>query len=283
MERLFGFGHTILSDLPIPGALPCGDDGQVCAPVLSVDLTEARDCPQDEIYRRDGDALLFAPPGVGLYRCRATGIKVTPQPGSDHAELSALLIATALPAVQWLQRNFMAHAAGIVLPGSASAIAITGNSGSGKSTAAAALLARGARLLGDDSLRIAPVRGDWMASGLPGGLYLPDGDRPYRCFAPVPVSRAVAEARLGAIFVLGQRQAAASIRRVDGVAALAQVLAMQHRPRVPTILGQRHGTLQLAAGIARSLPVFVWERRSGAIALEQQELDMLQVCCGEER
>ena len=279
-HKLFGFGHAITSDLPLAGALTESAERSCTAEPLSIVLKPPQLLTTDEIYRRDGDALWFSPPGVGQFCCRRRSIEVSPDPLGDPQALTELLIATALPAVQWLRGHFVLHAAGLVLPDRSSAIAICGASGSGKSTVAAALLERGAKLVGDDTLRLTNQQSVWCAAGLPGGLFRSVANTPERRFDAVDRACAVPEAQLGAIVVLGERSAEPSLVALDGVAALGQLLAMQHRPRVPAILGRHAEVLQMAAGIIRFLPVFAWQRRSDSAGLDDSEFDMLQQCCG---
>ena len=282
MMQLLGFGHSINSDLPIPGSLTWDAGGRDRAPPLSITLAPEQHCAVDTIYRRANDALLFTPPGVGQFWCRPDRIDVVPDPDGDREMLTALLIATALPATQWMRGHFMLHGSALVLPDRTGAIAVSGVSGSGKSTVAAALLARQASLVADDSLRIVNDGGSWRAAGLPGGLFVTDAGPTRRRFEPIAIDRAVAETRLDAIFVLGKRDISPTIQRLDGTDAIKLLLAMQHRPRIPACWGLRAEVLKLAAGIARSLPVFLWQRRNGGIALEQTEWDMLQRSCGDE-
>lgn len=281
MVDLFGFGHEITSDLPIPGTLPDCDRLSEPAPQLSIVLAPPARIPSSPIYRIDSDALMFNPPGVGQYRCLSDRIEVTPETGGDGQALVDLLIATALPAVQWLRGHFVLHAAGVVLPGSSAVIAICGLSGSGKSTLAAALLLRGASLLGDDSLRLASTPAGWTAAGLPGGLFEISPAGGERSFRPAGPGRMVGEARLDAIFVLGERGSEFAIERFDRISAVGQLLAMRHRPRIPALVGRSAQVLEQATGLATALPLFGWQRVTGEAALGDQEFAMLLQCCGQ--
>jgi hypothetical protein len=201
-----------------------------------------------------------------------------PQPGCDFIALSELLVSTALPAVQWLRGHIMLHAAGVVLPGRSGAIAISGISGSGKSTLAAELLARGASLLADDSMRIIREAGGWQAAGLSGGLFQEGGQTIRRRFDPVTADRSMRTSKLEAIFVLGERVASPTLRRLDGPDAVRQLLAMQHRPAIPALLGLRGEVLQRIAEMARSLPVFLWQRCTEEMVLGEAEWELLLGC-----
>jgi len=280
MALLSGFAQPIESDLPIPGALARFDRCDLAAQPLSVRLTASGSDDREDLYRRDGEALIFSPPGVGQYRCLPDRIDVAPNSACDNDELTALLIATALPATQWMQGSFVLHASAVVLPGRSGAIAIAGVSGSGKSTVAAAMLSRGANLLADDSLRIMRHADGWRAAGLPGGLFVNKANGMGRRFEPVGPDRAVHDAGLDAILVLGKGEAT-KIERLERPDAVGRLLAMQHRPRIPAFLELRREVLNLAAEMARSVPVFHWQRHDAGLALEQQEWNMILECCGE--
>lgn len=278
MADLFGFGHPIVSDMPVTGALSGAGLASAAALPLSITLAPPQpgtDCP---LYCRDGGALVFTAPGIGQYRCQPGSITVIPEPACNRSDLSNLLIATALPAMQWLRGHFMLHAAAVVLPGRSGAIALCGVSTSGKSTSAAALLERGASLLADDSLRLARHGDEWRGAGLPGGLFQTSPAAHERHFMPVPADRAVAEAPLDAIVVLGARLPAPVIRRLDAVEAAGQLLAQQHRPRIPAFLGQRGAVLQMVSEIVRAVPVFVWHRGDDGAGIGPDEWQMLLHC-----
>lgn len=276
MNHLFGFGHPIVSDLQVPGALARTDCDDARAVALEIVLRPEHRPGGDPLYCLDKDALLFSPAGVGQYRCHTDRIEVTPEPGFDPARLSDLLISTAIPAVQWMRGHFVLHATALVFTGRNNAIAICGISGSGKSTVAAQLIARGANLLADDSLRLSCDASIWHAAGLPGGYFLSTRGGTERRFVTVDAKRSATEAGIDAIFVLGSRAAHPSFRRLDGPQAVMQLLAMQHRPAFPALLGLRSGMVHLAAQVAGALPVYAWQRGSAGPELDSAEWAMLQ-------
>src|SRR5277367_2748993 len=173
MRRLFGFGQVIASAIPIPGAAHLSDRSEA-SPSLSIlrDDSEGMESEAAAGFSRDGDALRLTVPGVATYRCRARAITVAPCPSAAPTDLSELLVASALPAALWMQGRLVLHAAAVCRRAGGPALGLMGRSGSGKSTLAAAFVARGARLLADDSVAILPGPSGLTASGLPGGLFL---------------------------------------------------------------------------------------------------------------
>lgn len=261
MLQGYGFGQLIASDRPIRG-LSTIVEPTPAVPSIVVTSRPARGVSGDAeppLWSRLDDALDFSPAGVGAYRCTTETIMVTPAPAADPDSVDALLIATALPAVVWLQGHFLLHAAAIVPAGGDRALAITGVSGSGKSWLAAAFLARDARLVADDSLAVRCDGDECVGSGLAGGYHLALGHAEPRRFHGVPVRSGCVSARLGAIIVLAD-DAPSGGGRLAGVDAIAALLRHRHRPSVPRCIGREPQTLIDAAQIARFTPVFPWRR-----------------------
>lgn len=251
---VLGWGLRIASAVPVPGAVPWPFPPTETDVTITVGEPVALP-PWPFPYRHAGEELDFAPPGVGRYRISRSSIRIEPHPQADMATISALLIATAMPALLWSRGQFMLHAAGVILAPNERCIAIAGPSGAGKSTLARWLLERGARLVGDDTLAIARSGDTAMCSGLPGGVFR---DAPHgRQFEPLPealVEQAQAT-RLGAIVVLAPGQPLA-IRRLAGIDAFAAIMRNRHRPRVPTVLGCQQAQLTMAAALCRAIPVY---------------------------
>ena len=109
---------------------------------------------------------------MGRYCCRRDSIEITAEQGSDPEMVTALLIATALPAALWLRGGTMLHAAGVVAPSGQSGLAIAGPSGIGKSALTAELLADSGSLLADDSICLTRRDDRIEGSGLPSGYHL---------------------------------------------------------------------------------------------------------------
>lgn len=260
--RLYGYGQVLDSDRAIDGAIPA--DSTDAPGIVIRHHPPAAAAPADT-YVAGGDGMIFTSPLAGAYRCRPDAIAVTPHLHADPAEVAAMLIATALPAALWLQGRYVLHAAAVRLPGRAAAIAIAGPSGIGKSTLAAALVARGAALLADDSVALDD---DGLASGLPGGLFEPDGAAGRR-FVGVPAPRRAAPARLAALLVLSRGEG--EWTRLDRLAAVRELLVQRHRPRVPDVLGRQREILSRSTLLSALFPVYAVPRRAGAVALEERE------------
>ncbi len=264
---LHGFGLTMASDLPIPGAVAAGSGA---APDLTIARTADAESAS-ELWQKQGDALVYAPAGAGTFRCTSNRIDVHLRADADPSLAAELLVANALPAVLWQRGRFVLHAAAVVLPGMARAIALAGASGSGKSSLARALVANGARLVGDDSIAL----DGGVASGLSGGTFgAIQADRT-REFQAVSPDHQALSAPLAAIVVLGAPGAASEPARADSARAVELVLAQRHRQGIATLLGRRREAFEAAVAIARAVPVLTWTRRAGAMDLEADEIDAL--------
>lgn len=257
-----GFDRMIESAPPVIGTIARtpGYGTRHGAPIRIVRLPIACDthaaAPR---WSFDGTALTFDAPGVARYRCTPNAIApLPPAPDTPSDMVEALLVATALPASLWLDGAFMLHASAVVPAGETVALVIAGRSGSGKSRLAAALLARGARLVADDSVAI---RGD-RCSGLAGGYHL---GAPGEARAFHPVAHGCASARLGAILVLDDIAAPV---RVRGVEAVAMLLAHRHRANAARHAGLEPRALADAARLARDVAICRWPRNDADALLD---------------
>lgn len=264
-RRLTGFGLTIDSDRPIAGS--CADvRGAAQGADLVIDTMPPQRPDPDEraLYRWDGDTLTFAPPGVGRFHCRPDRIVIVAEHDAEDDMVSGLLIATALPAVLWMRRDAVLHAAAVVSP-DGFALALAGVSGIGKSTVTRQLLAAGAGLLADDTIRLSGSGGRVDASGLPGGYHFAPPDGPTRLFHPIAAPQRVPCAALGAVAILSRCDAGAQMVHVTGTKALARLIDNQHRPAIPAVLGCRGDALAHLARLAEQCAVYEWRRSARTI------------------
>jgi hypothetical protein len=148
------------------------------------------------------------------------------------------------------------HAAAVSNGNGAPAVGILGPSGAGKSTFAANLVARGARLLADDSIAIVTDPSGPTASGLPGGLFLRATSGGAREFRPLESSQTIDAARLGAFILLDGAATGANVTRLSAVRANEGLLAHLHRPRAPNLMNMQAKVLRDCAKLAQSIPVY---------------------------
>jgi hypothetical protein len=261
--RVTGFGLVIGSALAIPGATPIGPAPSDLDVRVTLAPTAPEPAPAEPLYRLEDDTLIFAAPEA-VYRCRRDEVAISPRPDVDLDAVIGLLIATALPAVLWLRGGFVLHAAAVVRP-SGGALAIMGPSGAGKSTVATQLIADGAMLLADDSLMLELAGGAVMGSGLSGGYHLADAPGAARAFHTLPPGRTTDWAPLRAALVLSRTDGPPGIARLGPIDALQQLLAGQHRPRIPVLLGRRAEVLDFCVQLARQTPVYSWRRNGPRI------------------
>ncbi len=266
-----GFDRIIDADLPIEGTRTApepldGNEDETIRICWGRAIPGPTNAPP--IWSLAEDGLHFAAPGVAEYRCTATRIDVTPIEGAPQDMIEALLIATALPAVLWLQGDFMIHAAAVIPHDrTEGALVIAGPSGSGKSRLAAAFMARGALLVADDSVAVRQTGSEDVSrqgcAGLSGGYHLwiqgREGGEGTRTFHPVADARARRTARLAAVVVLddGSR---ASRTRLSAVEAIEVLLANRHRANAPRHCGLEPRSLHDAVRLAQRIPVYRWPR-----------------------
>lgn len=270
-----GFDRLIRSDRPIRGVLtrpaeiPANVPWDAPADGIVVRWHPAAVESEAPYWSGDAHALCFAVPGIARYRCTRGSISVTPQPDADPAMVDALLIATAFPALLWIGGAFVLHASAVAVRAGKNtesrALAIAGETGSGKSRLAAALIAQGGALVADDSVAI-QWRGDCaIGSGLAQGFHLGAPgveDRPFH-----PVSRAARSAPLAAVVILGDHHRAGPL---DLPEAAGLLLAYRHRASIPRYLGIESRVLADAVRLARTVPVYRWRREDADQLLNER-------------
>ena len=276
------FGLMFDSEYELPGALPVTrvhgvDGGSADVAILrrSIPTSQWRD--RRGLFALLGEALVVSLPGCGNFLCdRGDAILVDPVSGANDDEIGRALCAFALPALLWIRGEVLLHAGAAVLPATDKAIVIAGHIGSGKSTILQELVRLGAQVLADDVVCLSRQS---QVSGLPAILNpRRDGsacDR--RHCVVVPVAQRCGSAVLGAIYTLSivrstERATIASLLPEQCVQAL---LEHRYRPRVPRILGLARNVLPHLGCIARSVPMYEWQRCEGRLALQDSEFSAL--------
>lgn len=253
------YGLNMLSPFALPGA--------GAATSLTVDLTIAEGpavLPDTAIprgpYRQLGGQIELTIPDAGRFLLAAPGrLEVAPKPGVDPEVLAAFLVASGLPMLLWQRGGILLHASGIELGGKA--IAIAGPSGVGKSTLARALLERGGRLIGDDTLWLANAEAPALAAGLNGGQFLRSGNEIR--FNSLPPDRQAKATELRAVVVLS-REPAAPVR-LGPVEAVQALLRQRHRPAIATMQGRDRAGLEHCTRLAATVPIFQLGLAEGSI------------------
>lgn len=154
MLQYFAYGLGIHSNLALPEFIP-----QNTACDVTVTLQPPGPAPETwpemrQYLKISPQETIVAIRDIGLFHIReGREIFVTPFPESDE-RLIQLCIAGSIMATLLYQRGFplLLHASAIALNNQV--VCILGNSGDGKSSTAAALLARGHRIISDDVVPI---------------------------------------------------------------------------------------------------------------------------------
>lgn len=255
MGPRIGFGRIIATDRPIRGTLDAPANAVLD---LVVRWRPAMTVPSEDmpIWSGDRRTLSFTPRGIGNYQCAPGSIVITPFAGVADDDVEALLIATALPAVLWLDGAFVLHAACVVPYGASGALAIAGASGSGKSRLAAAFLARGGALVADDSIAFRRSGDRAVGTGLAGGYHKGAPAQTAREFHTLPKGSTFPSAKVSAIVVLDDHT-----QRLSGVDSVAALLANRHRASVPWRCGLEAKVLADAAWLARTVPIYKWDSK----------------------
>lgn len=241
MPDYLAYGIHLKSELALPELTgPIGETAGVPAVVRRA-----------RIDGRPADArpggVRFAPlgGGTGLYWSRigvivirdGTEILVDPDPGADEAALQPFLLGPALGVLLHQRGRLILHASAVRMRGGA--VAFAGSSGSGKSTTAAALHARGLDLVTDDLLVLDPdAAGDVAVyPGFPllrlwpeatkvtvgEGAHVPPGSVPAKVAWPARPAVTDAPLPLACLYVLSP-DVRTAVEKLPGQTALLEVL-----------------------------------------------------------
>ncbi len=273
-----GYKLFIRSEIAVPGACPVDESAMLpLVPDIEIAIGRAQS-PSDAavlgLFARSGDSIFFDVPNVARFLCRAgKHVAIEPWDGASEQDIASCLVATALPVLLWMRpREVVLHGAGVMLPDKRGAIAVCGVSGSGKSTVLRALLERGVRIIGDDTLRVTFGGVLPEISGLPARYCWDEKPGRRRVGHPVPPSLSMANAPLATIFVLELPRPSSgfSMRRLTAANALQAVMKQRHRPRVPRLVKREDADLPLMVELAR-LKIWSWHRGENQLSLSDEE------------
>jgi hypothetical protein len=179
------FDAVLASDWPLP-ELPPAAPGDACA-AIAVEPAAApvddRDVAWFHEWRlADEEPWLVARLPAGGYLVRVpdladflieaaeTRVRFVRRPNATDDTLRHVLVDFILPLVMTHRGELVLHASGAALPGGA--VLLIARSGLGKSTIAAALAARGARIVADDAIALREEGDGLVAIGAYAGLRL---------------------------------------------------------------------------------------------------------------
>jgi hypothetical protein len=255
VESLHPFG------LPAPEAAPVAtlrvtrNGDPVAVPARPPDATEE----ELAVWWTDGGLALADAAGVTASVTRNMATIDATGSAARAAALVEYVVAGVLTNLLARHQRYVLHAALVV--GRRGAVAITGTTGAGKSTAALAAIAAGLDVRGDDMAIVHGSSGAYTVTALPQLLHLPgdlgplpEGAEPFsgdpRQRWTLPVDAAPPVPLLGTV-LLAHSPGAASLEPATGPDVVAAVLAAFSSWRDP---GLRPAVFDLAVDLAR-LPV----------------------------
>ena len=228
------------------------------------------DCPTEGCMV-DGQALRFAVEGVGSWQIEGGHtIQLYPHTDAQPPELRLYTLGSAWAALGYMRGAAMWHASAIARGGHG--VLLCGESGQGKSTLAAALVARGANLVSDDLARVEPggagrvypsatriklwsqaiAQLGWDSRKVQRDWYREDK---FQCEAPRALGKCP-PVKLAAIVSL-EEGATVRLTRLEGTEALETVLRQtMFRPEMIDALGAWGEQGAMAARIVSQCPVY---------------------------
>ena len=230
-----------------------------------------------------GRVLLYAPACVGRFLVE-NGTQVTLQRAPDAQEdVLAVQFLDAAMAMVLMQRGYVVlHANAAVTP--TGAVAISGESGAGKTTALSALLARGCTMLTDDITALRK-RVDGVVEVIPGMPHLhmcaDAADnlghdltglpvypwRRMKSVVPTGIHMAEAAAPLRAIYILNVHDGdELKVQRMQGTEKFAKIVQCLYGP---LLVGQQPMHFPLLSAIAQQADVFILHRPASRWAVDE--------------
>jgi hypothetical protein len=271
-------GLHVISEIALSGVALCRDDPDR-SDVVKIRQLRVPDALRTPIAtypdgQWNGEELLIVIPGVARYLVSVDRIDVEPAEGAGMNEVCAFLLGTVFGALCHLRGIYPLHASTIEL--GRRCIAFTGDSGAGKSTMAAMLIARGHRLVTDDVTYIRRTDAGkvqiWPGtnrlrlwdSAMEGLRYAKQGvERERRGFDKflVPVSHPVDADRPLRLHSIYQLESAASdeqiaIEQLRGAAAVEILLQNTFRLYIAEDTGRKGQVFAACTDVAREVPIF---------------------------
>ena len=251
----------------VPFAVDPADEVDIC---LAIDPNLPGPAHDDGASHWDGETLSFTIDDVGRWSVGAgTTIRIARFPGASDAAIRAFTLGSAWAAIGYQRGWAMLHGSCVEIGNKA--VLFCGAQEQGKSTMAAALIARGHRLLVDDLARV--ERSEDVAQIYPsaprlklwrdtidqldwnGNIVAQDDFRDEKFHLSVPSRGPVGPAALGAIVLLewGEEH---SLSPVTGSAAVQAVLkAATYRSEMLTAMGSHASQAAKIAEVIAMVPV----------------------------
>lgn len=291
MTQYIAYGLSVQSAVKLPSAVfhqALASDITVSFGINSISDTPVKiDAP----YTLLNDHVLFSMPTGETYACSQQSVVIDRGVNKTGEGIQGMLAATALPVVLWLRGDIVLHAAGMLLSGQPSGLAIAGASGSGKSTLLRQLMSEsGSSVVGDDTLRLTVIDEQLMMSGLPQVIHYrdtPSCTLEARQMHPVKPENTLGTAPLHSLFILGSRTTGeANFTKLNGTCATMALMQQIHRPKIVNLLNAAPASfnalmtwqilLDKMRWISEHVSVYLWQRRQDETALSDFERDMLR-------
>ncbi|AUT01289.1 hypothetical protein CLI64_13230 [Nostoc sp. CENA543] len=165
MYKYWAYGLGIHSNLVLPELLEADTDCDIAVTVKNSSLGYVEPSQPREYLQVSPQETIVAMKGVGIFHIiNGQEVIVTPAPNADQRLMQLCLSGSAM-GISLYQRGFslLLHASAVAVDDQV--ICFLGHSGAGKSSAAAAMLARGHKIVSDD---IVPVILDTTVKVVPG-------------------------------------------------------------------------------------------------------------------
>ncbi|ASR49999.1 serine kinase [Paenibacillus kribbensis] len=147
------FGLRIASELKLPELVRSASEAIEDVVIHEADLTAWSDQLEQANFVMQGERFMFQIPGTAIFAVReGREIEVCPYPGADMDTVRLFLLGSCMGVLLMQRRILPIHGSAVVIGGKA--YAFMGESGTGKSTLAAAFRQAGYQMVSDDVIAV---------------------------------------------------------------------------------------------------------------------------------
>lgn len=281
-------GLLFASEIALPDWDFCAVEAAAADVIISVGKDGADQPSQSDGWVIDSDTLRFTIDGTGSWKVSGgRRIEIFPAADADPRDLTLFTLGTARAAIGYQRGHPMWHGSAVAPQSGGEALLFCGTQEQGKSTLAAALVARGFTLLADDLSRVVvPCSGNraaiypsaarmklWADAvetlALKGSVMAQDARRAdkYHCEIGQP-DRADAPMPLAGIVVLDWGEDCGFERLSGAEAAVAAIAATNYRPQLLEALGLHEAQARMVLAVIAEVPVYRLTRPRNLSALQ---------------
>lgn len=155
------FGYAVASEIPLPCFETAAGEEDVRIVLGDVPLSLDAESPITHAFQMTHEACIFEGEDAGRFLVRqGREIVVSPQPGDVYDDLVLFILGAGFGFIMLQRGEFGIHGSMVSIDGKG--ILLVGDSGAGKSSLAAGVVAAGGKVVSDDLSRLRPAEGRFL-------------------------------------------------------------------------------------------------------------------------